>query len=237
MKIVDLSMEIHRDMMVYQSLPQPMVLMLESWQGMAARFGTTRWGVDIAPGHYVLIMSDHTGTHIDAPYHNNPEAERPAGIPLEWCFSDGVVLDFSDKKPGYEITPRDLERALKKIGYELKPLDIVLIRTDVGKICHKPEYLTQHPGVGAAATEWLIDQGIRVMGIDAPGWDIPVWAMFKRKKFWESHRVMLKKPYCHVENMVNLHRLRPPFGFKVSLLPLKLRDSTGSPIRAVAIYE
>ena len=40
------------------------------------------------------------------------------------------------------------------------------------------------------AAIWLIDQGIKVRGIDAPTFDPPVKKMFETKKFWESHRVM-----------------------------------------------
>jgi kynurenine formamidase len=39
------------------------------------------------------------------------------------------------------------------------------------------------------ATHWLLDQGIKMMGIDAVTFDPPVWAMFERKRFWETHRV------------------------------------------------
>jgi len=33
-------------------------------------------------------------------------------VPLEWCFSDGVMFDFSDKPDGYLVRARDLEEAL-----------------------------------------------------------------------------------------------------------------------------
>src|SRR3989339_1106614 len=86
----------------------------------------------------VLTMGTHNTTHLDAPYHFYPTSEgKPAKtidqIPLEWCYGDGVVLDFHHKKKGYGITPKDLEESLAKIKYTLKPFDIVLIRTDTDK--------------------------------------------------------------------------------------------------------
>jgi hypothetical protein len=47
-------------------------------------------------------------------------APGPEGIPLEYCYGDGVILDFSDKPVGYGITPEDCQQELKRIGYTLK---------------------------------------------------------------------------------------------------------------------
>jgi kynurenine formamidase len=82
----------------------------------------------------------------------------------------------------------------------------------------------------------MLDQGIKVMGIDAVTFDPPVWAMFERKQFWEAHRVMLEREYYHLENMGSFEQL-PPFGFKLSLFPVKWVNTTAAPVRAVAILE
>jgi kynurenine formamidase len=87
------------------------------------------------------------------------------------------------------------------------------------------------------STLWLIDQGVKVMGIDAIGFDPPKKYMFERKKFWEAHRVMREKEYYHIENLINLDQIPISYGFTVSVLPVKLRGATAAPIRAVAIVE
>jgi kynurenine formamidase len=125
---------------------------------------------------------------------------------------------------------------LSKIDYRLKPLDIVLIHTGAGKIQHTEAYLTDHVGMTGEATHWMLDQGIKMMGIDAITFDPPVWAMFERKKFWEAHRVMLDREYYHLENMGNFEQL-PARGFKLSLFPIKWVNTTAAPVRAVAIVE
>jgi kynurenine formamidase len=130
----------------------------------------------------------------------------------------------------------DLREALTKINYTLKPLDIVLIHTGAGAIQHTEAYLTDHVGMSGEATHWMLDQGIKVMGIDAVTFDPPVWAMFERKQFWEAHRVMMEREYYHLENMSNLDQL-PPHGFKLSLFPIKWVNTTAAPVRAVAIIE
>jgi kynurenine formamidase len=99
--------------------------------------------------------------------------QRPANdyqidqIPLEWCFSDGVVLDFSDRQDGYLVTSADLKVALAGIGYTLKPLDIVLVRTDADKHWGTARYLVSGCGMGRDATLWLLDQGVKIVGTDA----------------------------------------------------------------------
>ena len=48
----------------------------------------------------VITLTTHTGTHLDAPgYYGPTEPKRRTidEVPLEWCFCDGVVLDFPDK--------------------------------------------------------------------------------------------------------------------------------------------
>ena len=126
--------------------------------------------------------------------------------------------------------------SLAKAQYTLKPLDIVLIHTGAGAIQETDKYLTDHVGMTGEATRWMLDQGVKVAGIDAITFDPPVWAMFERKKFWEAHRVMLEREYYHLENMSNLDQL-PPHGFKLCVFPIKWVNTTASPVRAVAIIE
>ena len=75
------------------------------------------------------------------------------------------------------------------------------------------------------------------MGIDAITFDPPVWAMFERKQFWESHRVMIDREYYHLENLCNLEAIPHPHGFKLSVLPINWVDTTAAPVRAAAIIE
>ena len=160
----------------------------------------------------------------------------PEGIPLEYCYGNGVRLDFRHLPKGAGISVDDVKLALTKIHYALQPLDIVLIHTGAGKIQDSEKYLTDHVGMTGEATHWLLDQGIKMTGIDAVTYDPPVWAMFERKKFWEAHRVMQTREYYHLENMTNFDQL-PAHGFKLSLFPIKWVNTTAAPVRAIAILE
>ena len=236
-QIIDLSIEVHKDLKVYPGVSRPLIYEVQNHKEFAVSMETIPHGVSELAAHSIIITGDHVGTHIDSWYHFNPDAPSVEGIPLEYCFGDGVVLDLSHKGPGAEITVDDVRNALSKIDYQLKPLDIALIRTDAAKLIETDAYLTDHPGMTKEATRWLIDQGIKVMGIDAIGFDIPVSRMFELKKFWESHRVMREAEYYHLENLCNLDKIPVSYGFQVAVFPLKLRGASASPVRAVAIIE
>ena len=230
-------MEVTRDMVTFPRVAPPAIVYLENHEESAIGLGTARFGVTSLTAHCLVVVSDHAGTHIDAMRHVVPDAPGAEGIPLEYCFGDGVVLDFRDKEFGHEITVEDLQRSLDAIGYVLKPLDIVLIMTGADKWNTTKNYLTDHCGMTREATIWLLDRGIKVIGIDAITFDPPIWSMFDRGRYWEAHRVMWEREYYHVENLVNLDAIPRPHGFKVSMLPIKWKGATAAPVRAVAIVE
>ena len=233
-KLIDLSMPVHNDMVVFPRVVRPALVMYESWQQFAERIGAAKYGVTSLTASYMVVIGDHVGTHIDSLRHLREVGPGAEGIPIDYCYGDGVCLDFRHLPKGAGISVKDAQAALAKINYPLKPLDIVLIHTGAGKIQDSDAYLTDHVGMTAEATHWMLDHGIKVMGIDAVTFDPPVWAMFERKQFWEAHRVMCEREYYHLENMTNLDQL-PGHGFKLAVFPVKWVNTTAAPVRAVAI--
>lgn len=236
-RLVDLSMPVHRDMLTFPRVPPPVLLMYESWTEFAERIGAAQYGVKSLTASYLVMTNDHVGTHIDAVRHIVPSAGGPETIPLEYCFSDGVVLDFTDKPKGYGITAADIDAAVEKAGATLKERDIVLIHTGAGAYNTEERYRTDHPGMTRESTLHLISKGVRLMGIDAITFDPPVWAMFERKQFWEAHRVMNEEPYWHLENLCNLEQIGRSHGFKLAVFPIMWVNTTAAPVRAVALVE
>jgi len=207
---------------------------------------------DLPNGKYCAVemvsITTHSKTHMDAPWHYGPTTEgKPAktidDIPLEWCYGDGVVLNLTHKKRGDLIIEEDIKEALEAIHYQIKPLDIILIRTDTSKYIGEKDYEYMHPGMSRDATLWLIDQGIKVMGIDAWGWDRPFDIMEEeylcgiKDKFWGAHFAGREREYCHLENLINLDQIPYPFGFKVAVFPIKIKGASAGWVRAVAILE
>lgn len=188
----------------------------------------------------------HSSTHVDAPYHYNSTIQgKPAAtieeLPLEWFFNDAVKLDMRHRPDGEAMTKADAEAALEKIGYTLKPLDIVLVQCGCDAYYGQPDYMQHGCGATAEATHWFYDQGVRVMGIDAWGWDRPLHlqaeeAIAKGEPgvFWEAHQCDLA--YSQIERLMNLEQL-PDHGFKVACFPLKIKGASGAPARVVAMID
>lgn len=194
-----------------------------------------------------VTLSTHSGTHVDAPYHYGPESGgRPArtieNVPLRWCFSDGVVLDMTHKDRREGISAEDVEREVDRIGYALKPFDIVLVRTDTWKRFREPGYDRTHAGLRVSATRWLVERGVRLIGIDAWGIDrafdvLAEDALRGDAVFWESHIFGREREYSQIERLAHLDELPRPFGFRVSAFPAKLAAASAGWARVVAIFE
>ncbi len=188
----------------------------------------------------------HTGTHVDAPYHYGPTSEgRPARrideVPLEWCFAPGVVLDVRYKAAGDFITVEDLQRALETIAYRLRPGDIVLLHTGADRRLNSADYFAQ-PGLGREGVLFLVEQGVRVIGIDAYTLDRPFAHMvadYRRsgdgRFIWPAHFAGITREYCQIEKLANLDLLPRPHGFWVSCLPVKIKGASAGWCRAVAL--
>lgn len=193
-------------------------------------------------------MGVHSTTHIDAPWHYSPtvngkKAKTADEIPLEWCYADGIVIDMSHKEDFDPITSYDIKKFLTKNSLSIETGNIVLFRTGRDKYNGTKDFHEKGTGVCSEATEWLINQGVKVMGIDSWGWDLPLPQMIKKAKetndaqlFWEAHLVGQNFEYCHMEQLVNLDQL-PYTGFKIAVFPLKIVGASAAPARVVAIFE
>jgi len=194
------------------------------------------WAVDT-----FTRLGTHNTTHVDAPWHYNATiAGRPADtidrLPLDWFFAPGLVVEASDRADGEALTQADMRERLPR---EPVPRDIVLVRTGRDAYIHQPDYMARGPGVTAEATRWLYELGVRVMGIDAWGWDEPLHLQAERARasgdagvFWAAHQCDLA--YSQIERLVNLGAL-PPEGFQLACFPLKLEGGSAAPARVVAI--
>ena len=195
-----------------------------------------------------IHLSTHGTTHVDAPWHYAPTAEGSDAktidqVPLEWCFGPGVVLDLRHLEPDAAASVDDLQQALDRVEHRLKAGEIVLIQTGNDRLWGKSDYHQRGPGVGAEATRWLIDHGIRMAGIDAWGWDRPLTAQAYDAKrtgrndvFWAAHFVGVQREYCHIERLANLDQL-PSSGFTVCAFPLKVKNGSAGPARVVALLD
>src|SRR5207253_7943558 len=124
-------------------------------------------------------------------------------MPLDWFFRPGVKLDFRKFPDGYVVRAPDIEQELNRIGYDVKPYDIVLINTSAGARYGASDYTERGCGMGREATLFLTSRGIRVVGTDAWGWDVPYKFMAARFSatgdasiIWEGHKAGRERAYC-----------------------------------------
>jgi len=197
-----------------------------------------------------ITLYTHSGTHLDAPYHYHPTMDKGERaltideIPLEWCYNDGVVLDFRHKADGDRITVEDVRKALQRIHYELKPFDIVLIQTGADEAWGTQQYLLKGAGMDRESTLFLTEQGVKVVGIDAWSWDRPLPYQAKEfnengdpKVIWEAHFAGIDIGYCHMEKMANLAAIGKPYGFTICCFPIKIKGAGAGWTRPVAIVD
>jgi kynurenine formamidase len=196
-----------------------------------------------------LRTQTHHGTHVDAPWHYGPISEgKPARtideLPLDWFVGPGVRLDVRDKPAGTTLTVEDLERALEQIGHRLSPGEIVLIWTGADEYWEQPEYLERYCGLGAEATRWLLDQGVKVIGTDAWSLDRPPLYMGRDfiatgdpSNLWPAHLVGREREYCQIEKLAHLGALPAATGYTIVCFPVLIERASAGWTRAVALLD
>jgi kynurenine formamidase len=112
----------------------------------------------------------HRGTHMDAPIHVAENTPTLTGYPLWRFFGTGVAVSIPKGKWGV-VTPKDLERAEPKIQKN----DIVMINTGSHRnYGDNPDYFAYSPGLYKEAAEWLVERGVKLVGIDVQALDHPL---------------------------------------------------------------
>lgn len=197
----------------------------------------------------IISLTTHTGTHIDAPLHYGPDCEGVKSksivdVPLEWFYSNAVVLRFDPNPDLNEVSLEEVQQQLEIIQYSLKPLDIVLLQTEGDRLWGEKEYFTHFRGISKDATKWLTGQEIKVIGVDTFGFDAPFQKMLGRYQkdkdkaaLWPAHIFGRQKEYCQIERLANLHLLPTQFGFKVACFPIKINDCGAGWSRVVAFLD
>ena len=174
----------------------------------------------------LLLLSSHSGTHLDAPYHFINNGLKIHQILLKRLICDALLINVK-KKANQEITKSDILKFEKKHG-KIPKNSTVVFSTGWQKNLQKKSYFQSNPGLGTSAAKYLISKNLNLVGIDSPSIDLG-----NNPKF-DVHHILLKNNILVLENLCNLEKIHNVF-FKLIVLPLKLKNTTGSPVRAVAI--
>jgi kynurenine formamidase len=229
LEIIDLSQEIFSGMPVFPGLPEVEISLYvshEQWDGITD-------SDIVSPAVNRLELGEHTGTHVDAINHmaRQYRGQSIDTMPLTMFYTEGICLDLSHKGLRDLIEPADLERALSEAGLEIKLGDTVLLYTDHYRRAFGTDDWPNGPGVSIETARWLGQQEIAAFGVEtmSPG------VIDVSNK--EVHHICGALGFTHYENMINLHQLIGRGRFRFIGLPLKIRGGTGSPVRAIAVFD
>lgn len=228
MRIIDLSQEIANGVPVYPGHLKTVLFDHASHEETRPRF---EGGFSFQTKG--LLMNDNGPTHVDSFSHLDPApgAATIDQMPLDLFFGDAVCLDVSDVKPRTDITPYHLEEAEQRSPEKLQPGDILLLYTGTwNRYRGDRRYLTEFPGLGEAASEWIHDRGVKTFGVDSPTPDNPA------SRSYPCHMMCRRYDITHYENLANLDQVVGQRFLFVGF-PLKLRGAHGGPTRAVAVLD
>ena len=215
MKIIDLTLTVSDKIPTFPGSPQPSFI---PWENIKED------GYNLE----LLFLSTHTGTHMDAPYHFLEKGAKIHEISLKKLVSEAILIK-SKKKGGESITKIDIQKFEKKHG-KIDDFSSVIFSTGWQRNLQKKYYFTKNPGLSVSAAKYLASKKINLVGIDSPSIDLG-----KDSKF-SVHQIFAKKGILIVENLANLEKIKSS-KFHLVVLPLKLKNATGSPVRAIAFVE
>lgn len=215
MPIVDLSHTIEDGMVTYPGLPAPYICDFLSREASRERYAP---GTEFQMGK--IEMVSNTGTYLDCPFHRYADGEDLADVGLERLVElPGLVVRVStrfvdvDAFSGREVRGR-----------------AVLVHTGWDVHWRTERYGHDSPFLTAAAAEFLVENGVALMGIDSLNIDDtgdgtrPV------------HTALLGAGIPIVEHMTRLGEL-PETGFRFSAAPPKVRGMGTFPVRAFAAVD
>ena len=213
MDVIDLTLTISRELPSFPGSPRPHFI---PW----SKIKIDGYNLEL------LFFSSHTGTHIDAPFHFDGKGSKIHQIPPSRLISRAVLIKIR-KGSNQQITKADIINFEKKY-FSIEQGISVVFSTGWQRNLKKKSFFIENPGLSTSAAKYLVSKKVNLVGIDSPSIDSG-----KDGKF-SVHKIFSKKNVLIVENLCNLEKISSVY-FQLLVFPLKLKNATGSPIRAIAI--
>lgn len=172
-----------------------------------------------------MEIGSHTGTHVDAPFHFFADGKTIDQIPLSSLVGPALVVDVSYKEPREQITWDDLESHAEN----MKPGIMLLLYTGWYKYWDQPQYI-DHPYLARDAAEKILATGITFLGVDTFSPDETGGG----SSDFGVHEVFLGAGALIAENLNDIELLKDGDEWTVSMVPLRLGEGDGAPVRAFA---
>ncbi|MEI6100766.1 MAG: cyclase family protein [Eubacteriales bacterium] len=169
-----------------------------------------------------VTTSTHQGTHLDAPKHFFHDGQTVDAIPVSRFAVPAFKVDLTHKKDKEPIVPADLKQWDSKI---IKGASVLL---ETGWDLRFPEdaYFSDFPYISVELADYFADRQVNLIGLDIPTPNPKDWVIV--------HQTLLKNSIIIVESLCNMKEISQE-KFLFIGLPLKFKDTDGSPIRAIAL--
>lgn len=188
---------------------------------------------------YELRVSEHTGTHIDAPLHFTADGRSVAELPVEDLIAPLVVIDIAAKaaeNADAQVTPDDIKAWVAKNG-DLPAGAVVAMNSGWGAHLGTDKFRNagadgkslHFPGFHVEAAQYLIEQpSIKAIAVDTLSLD------FGASPDFVVHKTWLSTGRYGIEGVANLDRV-PAKGATIVVGAPKVRGGTGGPARIFAL--
>jgi arylformamidase len=204
MKTYDVSVTISKNLAMPPGAPQPVVAPL-----MALEEGYPF-------SMFMLAFLDHCGTHVDAPYHFEPGGAKSDELALDVMVGPARLEELHVEK---SIERRDLE------GLDLGGVTRLLLKTENSRFLSAEQYKKDFIYLGDSAAEYLVEKGIRLVGVDY--WSVDGWS----SQEFRTHHALLRHGVVIIE-LLDLSQV-PTGDYELICLPLKVKGTGGAPARVL----
>jgi len=192
-----------------------------------------------------ITLSEHTGTHFDAPIHwitgRDLDNNAVDTIPVKDFIAPVNVIDCSvevKNDPGFILTKNFLLDWEKENG-TIEEKSWVFLRSDWRKVADPNNYTNMQddgahsPGPDTEAVLWLVEErNVLGFGTETIGTDAGQAFMFEPQ--YPCHHYMHGAGKYGLQCMTNLDQL-PARGAIIIASPLKIQNGSGSPLRVIAL--
>ena len=214
MKAIDLTYTIKEEMTVFPGTEMPKLINTSNYEKDGFRETS-------------ISIYSHVGTHMDPPAHIYPDRTTLDEFPASQFIGKGLVIDCRDLNEGEDITID----CILKYGEKAEKVDFLLFNTGWDKYWGNDKYFGDYPCVNDEVLDYVLNGNYKGIGFDTIGIDpVSDENLSRHKKLFKD------KDIVNIENLKNLELCGEEI-FKFSCCPLKIENSDGAPVRAIAWFE
>jgi kynurenine formamidase len=218
-QVVDLSHSIRAGLVTYPGLPAPVITPHLTREDSRSRYAPgTEFAMDL------ITMIGNTGTYLDSPFHRYADGRDLAGLDLSTLV--GLRAEVFHLTDAWDPTRRGI-RAETLADRDVRGA-AVLLHTGWDQHFGTAEYGFGAPFLTAEGTQYLIDAGAVLVGIDSVNVDDTESGGER-----PAHTLLLGAGVHVVEHLANLAAL-PPQGARFTAAPPAVEGFGTFPVRAFA---